>query len=414
MSLDVSSLTVGEDDGEVILLSNDPVYLSEERNVLWDTINGGFYDLRNPPSSETVAIPFADYQDLLTKQDSGYYIENVNGYPVATQITGDVATQPAHYDAIASSSAFGHVKIGTNIDNNDGIISVKTASRSDLGLVKIGTGLNVTSAGVITVDSTVGDYTLPTASASQLGGVKVGSGLSISDAGVLSANVPTASASQLGGVKVGSGLSISNGVLSNNYSYDLPTASASQLGGVKVGSGLSISSGVLSTTAQTPLLGAATGTGNAITGLSISNRTITPQKNKTFALSTEILKTASGHYTGSSSLTGSTKTLSLGLSPAFGTVIGVEGSVNNFNNGSILNVKVIGHYINNALEIESTSTSTNSSTSGGGFTGTNTTTTTVISITRTLRIASTSSTGITLPAELNQTGLTYFYTFIGK
>jgi hypothetical protein len=101
-------------------------------------------------------------------------------------------------------------------------------------------------------------YTLPTASASELGGVKVGTGLNISS-GVLSStysySLPTASSSQLGGVKVGAGLSISSGVLSSTYSYSLPAASASQLGGVKVGTGLSISSGVLSASGVADNLG---------------------------------------------------------------------------------------------------------------------------------------------------------------
>ena len=423
--LDISTLTIDESEDEIVILASDPIYFSDQRNVLWGSENGGFYDQRNPPVEESVVIEWDDYQELLTKQNQGYEIDNVNGYPVATQITGDTATQPIHYGTIADSSTFGHVKIGTNIDNNDGTISIKTASRNDLGLVKIGTGLNVTSAGVITVDSTVGDYTLPTASASQLGGVKVGSNLSISDAGVLSATVPTASASQLGGVKVGSGLSINNGVLSNSYSYDLPTASASQLGGVKVGGNLSISSGVLSASLQTPLIGGATGTGNAITELAVSGRTITPKKNKTFALANEILKTSSGYFTGNSSLTGTSRTLSLGIMPISGFIVGFEGSgtsvINRFNNGNVFSVKVTAHLLSTALEIESNGTTT--ITSGGGsnsgsgsFTGTtNTTTTTNITqTTKTIRIASTSSTGITLPAELNQHGHTYFYTFIGK
>lgn len=59
---------------------------------------------------------------------------------------------------------------------------------------------------------------LPVASTSILGGIKVGSGLSITSAGVLSATataytLPTASASTLGGIKVGSGLSITSGIL---------------------------------------------------------------------------------------------------------------------------------------------------------------------------------------------------------
>lgn len=62
-----------------------------------------------------------------------------------------------------------------------------------------------------------GDMTtpLPTASASTLGGVKIGSGINVTSEGVISAqsySLPTASASVKGGVKIGSGLKIANEV----------------------------------------------------------------------------------------------------------------------------------------------------------------------------------------------------------
>ena len=101
-----------------------------------------------------------------------------------------------------------------------------------------------------------GGYTLPIASAGALGGVRIGSGISIDGAGIISVSsysLPIASAGTLGGVKVGSGLAIGgDGTLSVSYSYSLPTASAGALGGVKVGAGLAIDgSGVLSVAAAT-------------------------------------------------------------------------------------------------------------------------------------------------------------------
>lgn len=176
-----------------------------------------------------------------------------------------------------------------------------TASASDLGGVKVGSGLSInvegalsadtipeattTTAGLMSatdktkldsVETNANHYVLPTASATTLGGVKVGDGLSISD-GVVSTNtipdattsasglmsatdktkldglspytLPAATTSSLGGVKVGSGLSIDNtGELSADQ-YQLPIASSSTLGGVKIGSGISIASdGTISTT----------------------------------------------------------------------------------------------------------------------------------------------------------------------
>ena len=175
------------------------------------------------------------------------------------------------------------------------------ASASDLGGVKVGSGLSINVEGALSADTipeatttTAGlmsssdkskldgvatnanNYVLPTASDTTLGGVKVGSGLSINDdilstdpipdattsaSGLMSATdktklnglspytLPAATTSSLGGVKVGSGLSIdTTGELSVDQ-YQLPIASSSTLGGVKIGSGISIASdGTISTT----------------------------------------------------------------------------------------------------------------------------------------------------------------------
>jgi hypothetical protein len=101
-----------------------------------------------------------------------------------------------------------------------------------------------------------GSYTLPPATDTTLGGVKIGSGVNVTSDGTISVNgggsytLPPATSETLGGIKVGSRLSVeSDGTLSaTDQSYTLPTASASTLGGVKVGTGLSITDGVLSAT----------------------------------------------------------------------------------------------------------------------------------------------------------------------
>jgi hypothetical protein len=87
-----------------------------------------------------------------------------------------------------------------------------TSSSAALAL-SIGTGLSVVG-GSLTADG----YTLPTASSSVLGGIKVGSGLSIDGAGVVTAagtyTLPEATVSTLGGVIVGSGLAVTSGTIS--------------------------------------------------------------------------------------------------------------------------------------------------------------------------------------------------------
>lgn len=135
----------------------------------------------------------------------------------------------------------------------DVLVTAQPATRNDPGVVKIGTGLNITD-GVVSAPI----YTLPVADGNILGGIKVGARLSIDPDGVLSADpgaytLPIAQAGVLGGVKVGTGLSINptTGVLSSAITqYTLPTAAAETLGGVKVGSRLTITDGVLSADLQ--------------------------------------------------------------------------------------------------------------------------------------------------------------------
>jgi hypothetical protein len=135
----------------------------------------------------------------------------------------------------------------------DVLVTAQPATRNDPGVVKIGTGLNITD-GVVSAPI----YTLPIADGNILGGIKVGARLSINAQGVLSADpggytLPIAQAGALGGVKVGTGLSINptTGVLSSTITqYTLPTATDTTLGGIKVGARLTITDGVLSADIQ--------------------------------------------------------------------------------------------------------------------------------------------------------------------
>lgn len=142
-------------------------------------------------------------------------------------------------NGVVVSSSYGEV-----------LVSAKTASSLEAGVVKIGTGVSIND-GVLSAPI----YSLPRASTNILGGIKVGDGLNVESDGTLNANpgaytLPVATSQVLGGVKVGSGLSMNNGVLSVTNQFSLPTASASILGGVKVGSRLTITDGVLSADLQ--------------------------------------------------------------------------------------------------------------------------------------------------------------------
>jgi hypothetical protein len=189
----------------------------------------------------------------------------------------------------ASASILGGIKIGAGLQiDSAGIVSaaysLPNATTITLGGVKVdGTTITINNNGVISAVAT-NAYTLPTATTSVLGGVKVdGTTITISS-GVISANnnysLPTATTTLLGGVKVdGTTITIANGVISGNSSYTLPTSTTSVLGGVKVdGSTVTISNGVISAnstyslpTATTTLLGGVKVDGTTIT---ITNGTI--------------------------------------------------------------------------------------------------------------------------------------------
>jgi len=86
---------------------------------------------------------------------------------------------------------------------------VTTATTATVGVVKIGTGISITSDGTISA-TTATSYVLPTASISTSGGVKVdGTSITINN-GIISAaaTITTATSSVLGLVKIGSGISI--------------------------------------------------------------------------------------------------------------------------------------------------------------------------------------------------------------
>lgn len=169
---------------------------------------------------------------------------------------------------------------GIAISTPSGVVTItnKIASGSEVGGIKIGTGLSIDAGGVVSTQV----YSLPTAASNILGGIKIGSGLTIDGAGVVSATaatytLPTATNAVLGGVKVGSGLTISNGVLSTIPSnYVLPTAAPAILGGVKVGARLSIDNdGVLSADLQTSNYVLPTATETVLGGVKVDGVTIT-------------------------------------------------------------------------------------------------------------------------------------------
>lgn len=136
------------------------------------------------------------------------------------------------------------------------------ATTTSLGVVQIGSGINVSPAGVISVAQAI-------ATTSSLGSVQIGSGLFVTPGGVISvdsSSLAVATTTTVGVVKIGSGISVApDGTIS--VSSTLPIATTTTLGGIVVGSGLSITSGgILTANVRTVNGNAPDGSGNITVG----------------------------------------------------------------------------------------------------------------------------------------------------
>lgn len=188
----------------------------------------------------------------------------------------------------ATGEVLGGVKVGDNITELDGVISVAapyslpTASTTTQGGVKIGNNITVLGDGTISVAT---PYVLTTATTSTLGGVVVGTGLAITGDAVLNLDLPVGSTSTVGGLKVGANLVVTTGTISFNTSTlvetavkIVSTATTSTLGGVKIGANISAAlDGTISVATPYVLPNATTSTLGGVrigTGINVSSGTI--------------------------------------------------------------------------------------------------------------------------------------------
>lgn len=132
------------------------------------------------------------YLDLNMLQ---YYDGKIKSY-IADQITEAEYQLPE-----ATAETLGGVKIGTNVNVAEGVISVATATDAALGVAQAGANIDVAS----------GVFSVKTASAADLGVAKAGTNIDVAD-GVFS--VKTASADDLGLAKAGTNIEVANGVFS--------------------------------------------------------------------------------------------------------------------------------------------------------------------------------------------------------
>ena len=208
--------------------------------LVWGYYGGTFKTLNITNSSVNLTASAVNYIEadwatgivsVNTTGFSGYAVKKPL-YKVTTNTT--IPTDYIDYREIdipiATTSVVGGIKIGGGLSiDGAGIVSITTATSNTLGAIKIGTSLSITS-GVVDI---------ATASNTVLGGIKLGSSLSMN--GSLQVNVVQATNSQLGIAAFSTGLSIDGA-----GNVTLNQATTTSIGGVSIASGLSVSSGALS------------------------------------------------------------------------------------------------------------------------------------------------------------------------
>ena len=222
----------------------------------------------NKLTRETILYNWIDsVNDIIDEVNSNIKDVNIDGKDITITKTDGTTSTLTTQDTVytlptATSSVLGGVKIGSNITNSSGKISL--------------TKDNVTSALGYTPPTQDTVYTLPTATSSVLGGVKVGSNISVSS-GTISltkANVTdalgytppqqdttysnmtaaTSSAAGKAGLVPAPGAGKQTSFLRGDGTWVVPTnttysaATSDALGLVKVGSNITNSSGTISLT----------------------------------------------------------------------------------------------------------------------------------------------------------------------
>ena len=107
------------------------------------------------------------------------YTQSTNTWSTWTQVATSSAVP------VATTTTLGGVIVGTGLAvTSGGLLSTAAATTTTLGAVIVGGGLAVTAGGILSVQP----YVLPAATVDALGGILVGSGLGVVDGGVLSVN----------------------------------------------------------------------------------------------------------------------------------------------------------------------------------------------------------------------------------
>ena len=214
-----------------------------------------------PANASTIAIATANSNGLMSAADKAKL--------------DDIASEANKYILTAATTTeLGGVKIGENITNKSGVISVTSEDiASALSYIPADsadmTVATATSNGLMSavdkekldgIDAFAKNFSLGAATANKLGGIKVGSNLTVANDGTLSinntnvvnalgytpANNAVTATSSTNGLMASTDKSKLDGIEAEANKYILPAATSSVLGGITVGDNLTINKGALS------------------------------------------------------------------------------------------------------------------------------------------------------------------------
>lgn len=253
MSTKQSALTAGSGIsivGNVISLSYgvDTTVTASSSNLVTSgavaaAIAGGTFSLPIATTTQLGAVKIGtglsvNAAGLLTTSAQQNVLEAVKVNGSALTIASKAVDIP-----VATSVAFGVVKIGTGIGIENGVISVSLPSSVMTGVIIGSSSASVSSGAAV----------IPVAASGTFGVVKVGTGLFV-EGGAIGTS---AESNILENVALGD---ISSTIALSSKTAVIPLATSEAFGVVKIGSGLSVANGVVS----------ASGEANVVTGMSIA------------------------------------------------------------------------------------------------------------------------------------------------
>lgn len=230
-----------EDLTNNIVPRTDTMYSLGSRTKRWkDVYIGGNTLVLGGTTLSNPTVPF-----IATLTSAEYFVSTSS---ISLESVGAITTGST-FEAPPQSLNEGQILYVTGVSGND--VHFEPAVTFTSNFIP-STEISFNNSTELLIDGVPAKYTLTSATNSTLGGVKIGSGVNISANGTISVSpysLVTATHTTLGGIKVGAGIGVSaDGTISvTTGAFALQTATSVILGGVKIGTGIDVTpSGTIS------------------------------------------------------------------------------------------------------------------------------------------------------------------------